>query len=463
MNYPSFLILFFTISVVLSTEAQNLAEKGPLRVSANQRYLQTADGQPFFWLGDTAWELFHRLNREEAIRYLTTRSEQGFTVIQAVALAELDGLHTPNPYGELPLQNDDPTQPREAYFQHVDYIIDQAAKLGLYIALLPTWGDKVFTDSWGKGPEIFTVANAKAYGRYLGARYRDRKNIIWIIGGDRNPRHAADVSIWRSLAEGVEEGTGGPAQALMTFHPQPNGLEDAGSAKWFHTDAWLDFNMFQTGHCRENNVWDRIQVAYAKTPAKPVIDGETLYEDHPVCFNARDLGTSSAYDIRKHAYFDVLAGAFGHTYGCHDVWQMYAPGREPVNGPHHYWYEALELPGATQVKYLRRLIESRPMFERIPDQSLITNARHAHDHIQASRGKDYAFIYSAQGKEIMVRMGKIAGTRLNVYWYNPRNGEVHSVAPVVNKGHMKFTPPSSGYGQDWVLVLDDASCNYPRP
>ena len=101
------------------------------------------DDKPFFWLGDTAWELFHRLDSIQADQYLKRRAEQGFTVIQAVALAEFDGLHTPNPYGELPLENDDPAKPREAYFKHVDYIIDQANKYGLAIGLLPTWGDKL--------------------------------------------------------------------------------------------------------------------------------------------------------------------------------------------------------------------------------------------------------------------------------------------------------------------------------
>src|SRR3569833_430244 len=77
-------------------------------VSADKHFI-LKDGQPFFWLGDTAWELFHRLNREDADKYLKTRSEQGFTVIQAVVLAELDGQHTPNAYGDKPLTDDDPT------------------------------------------------------------------------------------------------------------------------------------------------------------------------------------------------------------------------------------------------------------------------------------------------------------------------------------------------------------------
>ena len=136
-----------------------------LRVSDNKRFLVTADGRPFFWLGDTAWELFHRLTREDADRYLQNRSKLGFTVIQAVALAEFDGLGQPNPYGHTPLANNDPTQPNDAYFGHVDWIVKRANALGLYVGLLPTWGDKWNRAKFGVGPEIFTPANAETYGR----------------------------------------------------------------------------------------------------------------------------------------------------------------------------------------------------------------------------------------------------------------------------------------------------------
>ena len=238
--------VLLTVLIVLGTlaGAKNPVVPGPLAVSANKRYLVQADGTPFFWLGDTAWELFHRLNREEADRYLKRRAEQGFTVIQAVALAEFDGLHTPNPYGDTPLLNDDPATPNEAYFKHVDYIIDRAAQYGLMIGLLPTWGDKVFRDTWGKGPEIFTPANAQTYGRYLGNRYKARPNIIWILGGDRNPRaNSTDVAIWRSMAEGIQAGVGGADKALMSFHPQPNGTARREAGQWFQADSWFDFNM----------------------------------------------------------------------------------------------------------------------------------------------------------------------------------------------------------------------------
>jgi len=450
--------------LLLSQLAFNSLAQCDLRVSDNKRFLvYKKDGKVFFWMGDTAWELFHRLSREEADRYLSKRAEQGFNVVQAVALAELDGLNTANVYNENPLIDNNPATPNNTYFEHVDWIIKKAAEHSIYIALLPTWGDKIYKDKWGTGPEIFNVGNAKAFGKWIGDRYKNYTNVIWVMGGDRNPRNDSDVNIWRLMAQGVEEGTGGSLNTLMTFHPQPNSVEDAGSSKWFHHDDWLDFNMFQTGHCRENNVWQRIKIAYDKQPIKPVLDGETIYEDHPVCFNAKDLGTSSGYDVRKHAYLSVFSGSFGHTYGCHDVWQMYAPGRTPVNGPHFYWYDALELPAASQMKYLRRLMESRPMADRVPDESLVTDLLHEHDRIQVTRGKDYAFIYSSQGKEMNIVLEKLTGETVIGTWYNPRNGEIKDAGRFKNKGQQKLKAPSAGYGQDWVLILDDATKDYKKP
>lgn len=455
-----FLLLFISIQNI--SKAQQPFSHGRLKVSDNHRFLVHQDGTPFFWLGDTAWELFHRLNREEADFYLKHRAEQGFTVVQAVALAEIDGLNTPNALGEKPLNNNDPAKPNEAYFKHVDYIVDKAAEYGIVIALLPTWGDKVFKDTWGKGPEIFNINNAAAYGEWIGNRYKNRENIVWILGGDRTPRKDPDdLKIWRLMAEGVEKGAGGKDKALMSFHPQPNSLEMGGSSNWFHTDEWLDFNMLQDGHCRDEITYDKVSFVYNRKPAKPVVDAEPIYEDHPVCFNATDLGISNAFDVRKFAYLDLFAGAFGHTYGCHDIWQMYSKGREPINGPHFPWQEALDLPGAKQMTFVKKLMLSRPLLDRIPDQSLVEENNYGPaDRIQATRGNGYAFIYTAAGRPVTVNTGKISGNQFNAYWFDPRNGEAKLIGKFDNKGRHQFKPPTAGYGKDWVLVLDDAAKDY---
>lgn len=427
-------------------------------VSSNNRYL-LKDGKPFFWLGDTVWELFHRLNKEEADTYLKKRSEQGFTVAQAVVLAELDGLNIPNAYGDKPLIDNDPARPNEKYFELVDYIIDKAASYNINIALLPTWGDKVFAGSWGKGPEIFDEQSIAFFGTWLANRYKNRKNIIWIVGGDRTPVNTKIENIWRALGNAIMKATDN--KAVISFHTQPNAL---GSAEWFHKDAWLSFNMFQTGHCRDDKVYDKIATVYNMQPYKPVIDGEPIYEDHPVCFNPKDLGLSNAYDVRKSAYLDLFAGAFGHTYGCHDVWQLHSDKFVAKNGASIPWVTALDLPGANQMKFVRRLMESRTILDRVPDQSIIKeNNLAAAERIQATRGKDYIFVYTAAGQPFTVNPGKISGSQLNGYWYNPRNGELKAIGTFSNQRPNKFTPERSGYGQDWVLILDNSNSNYPEP
>ncbi|CAD5262960.1 MULTISPECIES: glycoside hydrolase family 140 protein [unclassified Imperialibacter] len=447
------LILFF---LGLSVQAYGQVKQLPLKVSDSQRFLVYSDGSPFFYLGDTAWELFHRLNREDTDYYLQKRKEQGYTVIQAVVLAELDGLNTPNAQGNKPLVDNDPTKPNEAYFKDVDWVIQKAAEMGLFIGLLPTWGDKLFKNNWGTGPEIFNEKNAAIYGEYIGKRYKDQWNIIWILGGDRNPRNEADVAVWNAMAEGVAKGVGGYDKGLMTYHPQPH--QNGGSSTWFHREQWLDFNMHQTGHCYENNRHEKITWDYNLTPTKPTLDGEPLYEEHPLCFNIKEHGVSNADNVRKLAYWQVFAGAAGHTYGSHAVWQMYDESREPVNSPQHTWKESLELTGGRQMGYVRKLVESRPMLERIPDQSMVLGENDPMQgyYISANRSSKgaFAFVYTPFGRVLNLNTTSLKGASLNVSWFNPRTGEMTTAVKMEKQPEMAFMPPSKGEGMDWVLVLD---------
>lgn len=448
-------ILLFSIHSVAQT----------LRVSDNNRFLVKENGEPFFWLADTAWELFHRCDREEVDLYLEKRASQGFNVIQAVALAEIDGLNDPNPYGHKPLFDNDPKTPNPEYFEHVDYVIAKADELGLYIALLPTWGDKLYTAHWGVGPEVFNEDNAREFGKWIGGRYKDRDNVIWVIGGDRNPRdNTNDVAIYRAMAEGVVDGVGGYDETLMTFHPQPTKL--AGSSQWFHTDKWLDFNMHQTGHCPDKLTFRHIVHDYNLKPVKPVLDGEPLYEDHPNCFNPDELGHSIPEDIRKEMYWNVFAGAFGQTYGCHAVWQMFTQEREGINKPLRPWKVALDLPMANQARHLKNLMLSRPFLTRIPDQQLIVGDQvEDTDYVVATRDSEgkYAMVYFPTGKEIHLDLGSLAGTDFKAWWFDPRTGIAFPGEELKKSSTFKIKPPSSGKGHDWVLVIDSKNEGFNAP
>jgi|GEM_PF-942403 len=433
--------------------------RGPLEVSPDGRYLTYADGAPFFYLGDTAWELYHRLTREEADHYLKDRVNKRFTVIQAAVLGEFDGLRVPNPYGHVPLHDLDPTKPNEAYFKHVDYIVNKAESMGLYTAMLPTWGDK-WHSRWGAGPVVFTPANARVYGAWLGNRYKD-KAIIWVLGGDRIPTKPEHYAIIRAMAEGIRSAVG--TRQLMTYHPHYGG----NSAEFFHEEPWLDFNFVQSGSKVSKN-YLLIRDAYTKRPAKPVMDAEALYEGFPSKNRAWvPSGIADAYNVRQSAYWSLFAGGFGYTYGHTAMYAFSDPdGRYPVVAPPTApWRQALHDPGATQMKYVRRLMEARRMLTLVPNQTLLAGGQgEGNDYIATCRGADFAFAYASTGQQFTVKLGKFSAAQVKAWWYDPRTGKSTYLGTYANSGTRTFDPPGAkARGNDWVLILDDAAKNYPAP
>ena len=442
-----------------------------LKISDNQRFLVTADGQPFFWLGDTTWEIFHRLNREESIRLFEDRAKKGFNVLQSVAIAEFDGHTEPNAYGHLPFVDLDVTQPAlkdgpaNDYWDQVDFIVAEANQRGLYIGFLPTWG-RYWHDKSDTRKPLFTVANAEVYGEWLGKRYQDA-GLVWILGGDRSVDNDEQKEIIRAMARGLRKGDGGAH--LITFHPPGGG----GSSKWFHEDDWLDFNMRQNGHVTEfTGRYDKTREDYDRTPVKPVLDGEPIYEGHPVSFNAKNFGHSIAADIRRPFYWDVFSGACGHTYGHHSVWAMYTRAHQPVNSPLMPWTEAIHEPGSTQVGLGKRLMESRPFLTRVPDDSVLVPSEYptlipgaGTRRFVATRDSSgsYAMVYAPVGRAFKVRMDKITGAKVKAWWFNPRDGSVKLIGEFPNTGEREFLSPDQGEQIDWVLVLDDAAKKFPPP
>jgi hypothetical protein len=324
-----------------------------LRVAGDHRHLETTDGKPFFLLGDTAWELFHRLTPEETMAYLDKRAAQGFNTVLAVALAEYE-FDKPNAQGEMSLENNDPAKPREAYFQHVDRVVSEAAKRGLYTGLLPTWGDK-WNKKWGRGPEIFTPENAAVFGEWLGRRYRDQP-VIWVLGGDRPVESDRHQEIQRAMAAGLRKGDGG--KHLITYHPSG----EANSATFWPDEPWLDFHMFQSGHRQVAFPNYTLNAKNLVLPAlKPTLDGEPNYEDHPVRSLMKDGKPTvwfNDHDVRRAAWWSVLSGGCGHVYGTHSIWQFHDPAkRKQQTDARTPWREALDLPGAAQMGVMRRFME----------------------------------------------------------------------------------------------------------
>ncbi len=418
------------------------------------RYLAWDNGEPFFYLGDTAWEIFHRLNREEMEHYFAQRARQGYTAIQGVALAEFEGITVPNAYGRLPLEfvdgTPDPTKPdlcgEYSYWDHVDFAVDTAAKNGLFIALLPTWGDK-FNLCWGKGPVVFNPENAYEYGKFIGARYADKENIIWMLGGDRKldtPTHRAIID---NMAKGIREMD---ANHLITFHPP-----GAGNSTEYLNDAdYIDFHTSQTGHsvdqCYES---DSIMLNMAAASPKPYMDSEPRYEDHPACFNDQIGYFWNAADTRQNAYWNLMTGVCGHTYGNHCIWSM---TKAPTSYFPCHWADALLHEGAEQIHLIKELRLSHDYFSFRHAPELLSDNYAGMGHMAAGRGDDYGYVYSPLGLPFTVNLDVFTGSdKLRAKWFDPRTGktEVFSIFP--NAGKTTVVPPTQGKGNDWVLILEE--------
>jgi hypothetical protein len=393
--------------------------------------------------------------------YFKDRAEKGFNVIQAVILAELDGNETANSYGQKPLIENDPLRPNEEYFKYVDWVIEKAREYRIYIAALPTWGDK-WNLKWGKGPLIFKdTQTSEKYCQWLATRYKDQPNIIWVLGGDRNPETPQHLEIIRAMAKGLQKGD--HKKHLITFHP----MGGVSSSKWFHKDGWLAFNMTQTGHWRRHEkVYQAVSADYQLNPPKPNINGEPQYEDIPVRFT-NENERFTAYDTREAAYWSILSGALGHTYGNNNIWQMWTPQREPIIYARLSWKIAIHQPGAAQMGYLRKVFEARPFLELIPDQQILSDYfGQDYDNIRTAGGRDGSYIiaYLPQGQTARLRMQKLKADTVCGWWYNPREGVSKKIDPFANpKTDMDFTPVSHGERTDWVLILDDAAKRYPDP
>lgn len=458
------LLPFLLAGALFSCESeQESTGISTLKVSENGRYLTSADGKPFFWLGDTGWLLFGKLNREEAESYLEDRKQKGFNVIQAMVLHTVPAV---NVYGDSAMINGDIARPLVTegnnpdnadeydYWDHVDFMIDKAAEKGIYMALVPVWGSPVKD---GKvSPE-----QAKVYATFLAERWKDKQNIVWLNGGDIKATDSLEV--WKEIGKTINVID---TNNLITYHPRGR----TASSDWFHNEPWLDFNMVQSGHRRydqdtsaneqkhygEDN-WKFMEVDWNLKPIKPTIDGEPSYEGIPHGLHDIEQPRWNDADVRRYGYWSVFAGAFGYTYGQNSVMQMHSKtDTTTAYGSTELWSEALHAPGAGQMKFLKELLLSQDdYFNRIPDQSIVAENGEKYDRLLATRTDSYAFIYNYNGREMKINMGKIKGDNVKASWFNPRNGEKTAIGDVENKGVQVFQPEGGKKdGNDWVLVLE---------
>ncbi|MBQ7678664.1 MAG: DUF4038 domain-containing protein [Butyrivibrio sp.] len=425
-----------------------------LRVSDNGKYLMEGE-KPFFWLGDTAWLMLLRFSEEEIDVYLRNRAEKGYNIIQTVLVHSLpqnrDGQTS------LPPAMRDPMQ--LSYWVWVDQVLDKMEALGLYAGLLPAWGQNVKDGA-------LDMPKMEEYAHFLGKRFQDRKNILWILGGD--VRGDVAPEIFRREGEILKSYN---PERLITFHP----FGRTSSSLWFHDCDWLDLNMFQSGHRRydqqqlgewddnlveedwfgEDN-WRYVERDHRHARMKPTLDGEPSYEGIPQGLHNPHNPYWEEWDVRRYAYWSVFAGAAGHTYGNNAIQQgRNDPQAKPVYGCRELWSDAIHHPGAGQLVHLKRLMERVDFVHGQPrDVLLAFGQKERYHRIAVFAGADYILCYDYMGDEFMLRLTEYADTAMDCYWMDPRDGTMSYFATLRGEDKHLFSPVArKEHANDHVLVL----------
>lgn len=421
-------------------------EYGALQVSENKRYLKNGD-KPFFWMGDTAWLLFQKCSLEEARLYLENRKAKQFNVIQATLVHMLKG--------------DDVVRAdfdSEAYWQHCDAIISIAEELGLYMGLLPSWGSLVKDG-------LITEENVEKYAKFLINRYGNRPNVIWLLGGDI--RGTDGLELYKKLGKLMKENT---TNQLVGYHP----FGRTSSSLWFHEEEWLDFNMFQSGHRRYDQVslgewddnngkegwfgednWKYVNRDHSYATMKPTVDGEPSYEWIPQGLHDPKEPFWQAADVRRYAYWSVFQGAMGHTYGDNAIMQFYNTPEEPGSyGVKEVWQDALHHEGSCQMSHLVSLMESVDFQNGKPaEELLVGEQREQYQRISVFAGADYILCYAYLGEEFTLNLTQYAGKELYAAWFDPASGVYSPLGEIAAKETVFKPVPKYSNGNDWVLKV----------
>jgi hypothetical protein len=417
----------------------------PLTVSPAARQLVDQGAKSFLLVGDTAWSLFATLSDSDAEFYLENRKQHGFTAILANLIEHKFAANPPaNFYGLTPFTGQPFTTPREAYFTHADSILTSASAKGIAVFLFPLYlGHDCGDQGWCPEVQNATTSDMRAWGEYVGARYANYDNIVWVIGGDTDPTPVkAKV---QAMIDGI---LSRDSRHPFTIH---NGRGVMGVETWPEA-AWLSIN---TTYTKGIDYQQAIE-AYKVSPPKPFFLIESVYENE---------ASSNAQELRAQSYWTVLNGGFGHFFGNCPLWGFgFTANFCP---PLTDWRAHLDTPGALGMQYFHTLFNSRHWHGLVPDTSkTVLMAGHGTfgntDYASAACASDGSSIiaYLPSPRAITVNGSCLTASSMIAWWYNPATGVATQIGTFPTNAPQQFSPPASG---DWVIVLDSSGVSFPPP
>ncbi|HXW97797.1 MAG TPA: DUF4038 domain-containing protein, partial [Gemmatimonadales bacterium] len=418
----------------------------PLRVGPTSRYLMDQTGKPFLMVGDAAWSLIAQLSDQDADTYFASRQQNGFDLSLISLIEHKYATNAPaDIYNIKPFTGKNFTTPNEAYFAHVDYIIQSAAQKGIVVLLDPAYvGYGCGSEGWAVELKAATDSDLAAWGRYVGQRYGGYDNIIWLIGADANPISCGVNTRLQAMVNGIlQYDTRHP----FTAHNQP---ESMAITNWSGA-TWLNVNDVYT---YSTSLYSKDLTAYQVSPKMPYFLIETAYEGEH---------SSTAQSLRAQYYWTVLSGGFGQVYGNCPMWYFSAPSGSGFCSVTP-WQNQLNSPGALNMKYAQKLFGERNWWLLVPDQShavLTAGYSSGSSYATAALASDGSSIiaYLPSSRAVTIN-GRSLGSTMTAWWYKPSTGTSTLIGTYSTSATKSFTPPSSG---DWVLVVDNPSFGFGAP
>jgi hypothetical protein len=420
----------------------------PVQISANGRYLVDQDNQPVFWSGDAGWSLIVQATTADVDFYLANRQQKGVTVVLVNLIDHMFGGRAPRAInGDSPFSGVPFSTPNEAYFAHADYVISAAAERGIAVLLDPLYlGYNCGSEGWCAEVQAESTSVLELWGEYLGNRYKSFLNIVWVVGGDVDPR----------ITPGVPDKVTAFAQALLrtdsvhlvTAH---NVRGEMAASPWSGAE-WLSLNNTYSTY---ETTYQQAQSAYDLSPARPFFQIEGYYE------NEHSMTTQQ---LRAQAYWTLLSGGMGYIFGNCPVWGLGPPAASFCPTANSDWKAELDYPGALSMIHVAELFRPRAWQNLVPDRDHLTlTAGYGTfgntDYATAEKTPDGSLVvaYLPTIRTVSVDMTTLTGA-VSARWYDPSTGTYTSIAgiPFANTGTQQFTPPgnnSAGDG-DWVLVLE---------
>ncbi|HTO53816.1 MAG TPA: DUF4038 domain-containing protein [Myxococcota bacterium] len=422
--------------------------KYPLQVGSSNRYLVDQSGTPFLITGDSPQALIVNVSQSDAASYLSDRQKRGFNAVWVNLLcatftggrengSTFDGVLPFNSY--LDPVTPDLTQPNPDYFARVDEIVRMAAERGLLLILDPAETGSYLRVLQANGPDA-----VRAYGAYLGTRYRGFDNILWMSGNDfHTDPGSGDDQLVQALAAAIRQQSPGQLQTVELNPRVSNSLDD---------ESWRPFIDFNASYSYTPPYAEVLEAYDDDNPlATFLVEGS--YEGESLA-----VGDDAVRVVRSQVYWSLLSGAMGHLYGHHYTWQFISD-----------WQNRYKTEGSSQMGIARRFFESHPWWQLVPDRNhaLVTNGfgnftnqeSGDNDYVTAGRTPDgkLGMAYVPQGQTITVDLSQMAG-KVSASWFDPAgNRSVKAKgSPFSNSGAADLTPPGKNRDgdPDWVLVLE---------